>query len=77
MYNRVYSLLYEKQFGFKRNSSPEYTIVQLTRDITTFLEKVEKTIGVFIDLSKAFNTVDHQALIKKLQYHGIDGTTIE
>ena len=39
--------------------------------------KGEYTLGVFIDLSKAFDTVDHQILIKTLQYYGIDGTALE
>ena len=38
---------------------------------------MEYTLGVFIHLSKAFDTVDHQILIKKLQYYGIDGTALE
>ena len=75
MYNRVYNhlhskgLLYEKQFGFQRDNSTEHAILQLTRDITGSFEKGEYTLGVFINLSKAFNTVDHQILIKKLQYY--------
>ena len=83
MYNRVYNhvnskgLLYEKQFGFQRNNSTEHAILQLTRDITSSFEKEEYTLGGFIDLSKAFDTVDHQILIKKLQYYGIDGTALE
>ena len=51
-------------------------MLQFTRDITSSFEKGEYTLGVFIDLSKAFNTVDHQILIKK-QYYGIDGTALE
>ena len=83
MYNRVYNhldckgLLYEKQFGFQRNNSTEHAILQLTRGITSSFEKGEYTLAVFIDLSKAFDTVDHQILIKKLQYYGLDGTTLE
>ena len=83
MYNRFYNhldskgLLYEKQFGFQRNNSTEHAILQLTRDITSSFEKGEYTLGVFIDLSKAFDTVDHQILIKKLQYYGIDGTALK
>ena len=72
MYNRVYNnlnskgLLYEKQFGFQRNNSTEHVILQLTRDITGSFEKGEYTLGVFIDHSKALDTVDHQILINKV-----------
>ena len=47
------------------------------RDITSSFEKGEYTLGVLIDLSQAFDTVDHQILIKKLQCYGIDGTALE
>ena len=83
MYNKVYnhlsskSLLYEKQFGFQRNNLTAHAILQLTRDITSSFEKGEYTLEVFIDLSKAFDTIDHGILIKKLQYYGIDGTALE
>ena len=83
MYNRVYNrldskgLLYEKQFGFQRNNSTEHVILQLTRDITGSFEKGKYTLGVFIGHSKALDTVDHQILIKKLQYYGIDGTALK
>ena len=50
---------------------------KLTRDITSSFEKGEYTLGVLIDLSKAFDTVDHQIFIKKLQFYGIDGTALE
>ena len=68
MYNRVYNhldskgFLYEKQFCFQINST-EHAIFQLTRDITSSFEKGEYALEVFIDLSKAFNTVDYQTLI--------------
>ena len=83
MYNRVYShldskgFLNEKRFSFQRNNLTEHAIIQLARDITGSFEKGEYTLGVFIDLSIAFDTVDHQILIRKLQYYGTDDTAIE
>ena len=80
MYNRVYNhldskgLLYEKQFCFQRSNLTEHAILQLTRATTGSFEKGEYTLGLFIDLSKGF---DHQILIKKLQYYGIDGIALE
>ena len=76
VYNHLDSkgLLFEKRFGFQRNNSTKHAILQLTRDIADSFEKGEYTLGVFVDLTKAFDTVDHQILIKKLQYYAIDGT---
>ena len=65
MYNRLYSylvknkILYNKQFGFQKEHSTEHAILQLTNQIFQSFEQDEFTIGVFIDLSKAFDTVDH------------------
>ena len=61
MYNRVWNhldskgLLYKKQFGFQGNNSTECAILQLTQDIISSFEKGEYALGVFIDLSKAFD----------------------
>ena len=80
MYNRVYNhldskcLLNEKQLPCQWNNSTEHSKVQLTRAITGCFEKGEITLGLFINLSQEF---DHQILIKKLQYYGIDGTPLE
>lgn len=53
-------ILYYKQFGFRKNFSAAYTIVDLT-------ENIQQNIicGIFIDLKKAFGTVDHKLLLKK------------
>ena len=52
-------------------------ITQLNIPYFNSFEKGEYTLGVLIDLSKAFDTVDQQILIIKLQYYGIDGTALE
>ena len=71
MYNRLYkyltenNLLYCKQFGLQKGHSPEHAILQLVEQINQSFEKNEFTLGVFVDLSKTFDTGDHQILLKK------------
>ena len=83
MYNRLYKYLTEnnslycKQFGFQKGHSPEHAILQLVEQINQSFEKNEFTLGVFVDLSKAFSTVEHQILLKKLEeYYGIAGNNL-
>ena len=61
MYNRLqkylkdHNILYNKQFGFRTGHSTEHAIAQLVDKIYDVFEKNEYTLGVFIDLSKAFD----------------------
>ena len=65
------NILYDKQFGFQTGHSTEHVIDQLVDQIYEAFEKNEYTLGVFIDLSKAFNTVDNSILLRKLELYGI------
>ena len=69
-------LLYSKQFGFQTGLSTEHAIVKLVDQIYKSFEKDHYTQGVFIDLSKAFDTVDHTILIRKLEMYGIRGINL-
>ena len=79
MYNRLFNylatneILYKKQFGFQERHSTEHVIMQLIDNINNSFEKNHFPLGVFIDLSKAFDTVDHYILITKLKQYGIQG----
>ena len=62
LYNRLYKdlsnlkILYPKQFGFQKGHSIDHTLLQPVDQIYKFFERDEYTIGVFIDLRKAFDT---------------------
>lgn len=61
-------MLYNKQFGFKRKHSTDHALLYLVNDVTDAFNRNFFTLGVFIDISKAFNTVDRKILVTKLQY---------
>ena len=71
MYLKENNILYEKQFRFQGQYSTSEAIVQLVDKIFDSFEKEQFTLGVFINLSKAFDTVDHSILLKKLKLFGI------
>ena len=67
--------LSEKQNGFRKNCSTLNSIVNLTNDVFESINNGEYTIAAFIDLKKAFDTVNHKILLKKLYYAGIRNNT--
>ena len=69
------NLIFNKQFGFRSKHSTTHTLITITERIRTALDKGEFSCGVFIDLQKAFDTVDHQILLTKLKHYGVRGIT--
>ena len=70
-YLKDQNILYDKQFGFRTGHSTEHAIAQLVDQIYEAFEKNEYTLGVFIDISKAFDTVAHSILLRKIELYGI------
>ena len=66
-------LFYNSQFGFREGHSTEFAALELTEQLIHNLEINNLPLSIFIDLSKAFDTLDHSILIYKLQHYGISG----
>ena len=68
-----YKLISDSQYGFRSNRSTSLAILDLIEELTSALDDNKYTIGVFIDLRKAFDTIDHGLLLKKMEHLGIRG----
>ena len=66
-------LLKDNQYGFRSKSSTCLALIELLEEICTAIDKKEITVGVFIDLRKAFDTINHKLLLQKLEHYGIRG----
>ena len=65
------SILYEKQFGFRNNHSTSHALLEITEKIKQACDAGQFARGVFLDLQKVFDTVNHTILLKKLTHYGI------
>ena len=64
-------ILNNSQYGFRKNRSPYLALLEINEEITNAFDNKKASIGVFIDLKKAFDTVNHNLLIKNLEINGI------
>ena len=79
VYSRLYlfleqeELLYSRQFGFCSNHSTTDALIDITEKIKEACDNKLYSCGVFLDLQKAFDTVNHNILLQKLTYYGVRG----
>ena len=82
MHKRVYSYLtkfnvfFELQFGFRNNHSTTMALIEIIDNIRENLDHGTSVLGIFLDLSKAFDLVNHDKLLYKLSHYGIRGSTL-
>ena len=83
MYKRVIkyldknNILFQSQYGFRKKHSTNLATIELMTKILQAKENGEYTVGVFLDLAKAFDTVNHEILLRKLENYGIRGIVLE
>src|SRR6218665_2876907 len=82
MYNRLYSYI-EKlnvlslfQHGFRHGHSTAMSLINLEDSVSTAIDNKEFSLGVFIDITKAFDTVNHSILLYKMGRLGVRGLAL-
>ena len=73
----VTNQIYSSQYGFRRGHSCENAIGELLSAVLKGYQSNKYTVGLFLDLSKAFDTLQHSILLDKLHYYGIRGTALD
>ena len=83
MHKQLYAFLEEKevlfknQFGFRKKCSTGHSLIEITEKIRESIDKGKFGCGIFIDLKKAFDTVNHKILLTKLEHYGIRGNMLK
>ncbi len=83
VYKRLYeylikkNILYNSQYGFRNSHSTIDAITEFTANVLKGFDKRQMTLSVFLDLSKAFDTLPHDIIINKLHHYGVRGIPLE
>jgi len=70
---QLHNVLYSYQFGFRKYHCTTFALIEVINGIYQHLDNDEYTIGIYLDLQKAIDTVNHDGLLYKLHNYGIRG----
>ena len=76
-YIKKYDILCQFQFGFRKGRSTEQAIAEITDNLKKAIDNNLFTCGVFLDFAKAFDTVNHNILLTKMEKYGIRGLPLQ
>ncbi len=76
-YININGILFRNQYVFRKNHSTSHALINLYHQISTGLDAKKHTVGIFLDLSKAYDMVDHEILSSKLDHYGICGLALD
>ena len=65
------NLFFKGQYGFRKDHYTEMSSLELVHRILSFMDNGDTPIGIFLDLSKAFDTLNHNILLHKLKHYGL------
>ena len=83
VYNRLLNyidknkILCDSQYGFRKKHSTSLALIDIYDKISSAIDRREFAVGIFLDLSKAFDAVNHNILFDKLNYYGIRGLSLD
>ena len=72
-----HNILYPHQFGFQKYKSPSLAILDICNQLVNSIEKNQLSCCIFLDFAKAFDTVNHEILLTKLEHYGIRGVALD